>query len=246
MPRALQAPGVAKKLSVRTKQPGVPLVQPIEARDLMLATLRRAPFSLDGWIFEWKYDGFRCLVTKRQGVVGLTSRPGNSLNRAFPEIVAAVAKIPGDFTWDAELTVDKSTGHSDFEKLLSRSSTSIVSRVLAASIASPARLYVFDILTLGNRDLRGLPLLERKGFLRESFTDTKTLVFVNGIIAAGEWVFEQVEAHGFEGMVAKRLDSLYQRGRSNEWQRSNTPAMAGPPRLDSGRARDSVAARAAR
>ena len=219
MPRALQAPGVAKKLSVRTKQPGVPLVQPIEARDLMLATLRRAPFSLDGWIFEWKYDGFRCLVTKRQGAVSLTSRPGNSLNRAFPEIVDEVAKVPGDFTWDAELTVDKATGHSDFERLRSRSVTSIPSRVLAASIASPARLYLFDILTLGNRDLRGLPLIERKGFLRDSFEDTKKLVFANGVTEAGEWVFEQVEEHAFEGMVAKRLDSLYQRGRSNEWQK---------------------------
>jgi hypothetical protein len=55
MPRALHAPDGSKKLAVRAKPPGVPLVQPIEATDLMLATLRRAPFSLEGWIFEWKY-----------------------------------------------------------------------------------------------------------------------------------------------------------------------------------------------
>src|SRR5260370_812659 len=75
------------------------------------------------------------------------------------------------------------------------------------------------MLTIGNRDLRGLPLLERKGFLRDSFDNTETLIFTNGIVGAGKWVFEQVEALGFEGMVAKRLDSFYQGGRSNDWQK---------------------------
>jgi bifunctional non-homologous end joining protein LigD len=219
MPRALQAPDGPKKLAVRAKPPGVPLLTPIESRDLMLATLRRAPFSMEGWIFEWKYDGFRCLIRKQGGQVDLISRPGNSLNRSFPEIVAAVAQVPGDFTWDAELTVDDPGGYSNFEVLRSRAVTSVASRVKAASIARPARLYLFDILTVGTRDLRGLPLLKRKAFLRDSFEDTGSLVFTNGIVGAGEWVWEQVELHGFEGMIAKRLDSLYQRGRTTEWQK---------------------------
>jgi bifunctional non-homologous end joining protein LigD len=215
--------------------PGVALARPIEAADLMLATIRRAPFDDEGWIFEWKYDGFRCLIRKQGDVVDLVSRPGKSLNRSFPEIVAAVAKIPGDFTWDAELTVDDATGHSNFEKLLSRASTSVAMRVRAASLANPARLYVFDMLTTGDRDLRGLPLLERKGFLRDSFEDTKVLVFANGIVGAGTWVFEQVEAHGFEGMLAKRLDSLYQRGRSRDWQKIKHAGYGRPAALGFGR-----------
>lgn len=55
MPRALKAPEQTKKLIARPKAPGVPLVQFIEAVDLMLATLRRAPFALPGWLYEWKY-----------------------------------------------------------------------------------------------------------------------------------------------------------------------------------------------
>ncbi len=82
-----------------------------------------------------------------------------------------------------------------------------------------ARLYMFDMLTIGFRDLRGLPLRQRNGFLPDNFEDTGSLVFTNGIGGEGEWVFEQVELHGFEGMVAKRLDSLYQRGRTHEWQK---------------------------
>lgn len=95
MPRALQAQDGSRKLAIRTNPPGVPLVKPIESTDLMLATLRRAPFWLEGWIFEWKYDGFRCLVRKQGGQVDLISRSGNSLNRSFPDIAAAVAQVPG-------------------------------------------------------------------------------------------------------------------------------------------------------
>lgn len=219
MPKALKLPAVSKKTIVRTKQPGVPLLQPIVSTDLMLATLRAQPFSMEGVTSELKYDGFRCLVQKQGERVELTSRPGNSLNRSFPDIVAAVASVPGDFVWDAELTVDHPDGRSSFEALQQRARTSVPSRVLAGAKARPARLYVFDMLAVGIRDLRGLPLSDRKLILRDSFENTDQLVFVNGIVEQGDWVFEQACIHDFEGMVAKRLDSLYQRGRTYDWQK---------------------------
>jgi bifunctional non-homologous end joining protein LigD len=82
------------------------------------------------------------------------------------------------------------------------------------------------MLGSGEHDLRQLPLTERKARLRDAFGNTPTLIYVTGIVAAGAWVFEQVKAHDFEGMVAKRLDSTYQRGRSNAWQKINTLNIA--------------------
>jgi bifunctional non-homologous end joining protein LigD len=187
----------------------------IDAKELMLATLARAPFSREGWIFELKYDGFRCLVRKVDERVELLTRQGNSLNRSFPDIVAAVASVPGDFIWDAELTVDEPTGQSSFERLQIRARTTVGVRVAMA--AHPARLYVFDMLAAGEKDLRPLPLVERKDILRDSFANTAKLIYTTGIVTAGAWVFEQVKLHDFEGMVAKRLDSTYQRGRSRDW-----------------------------
>lgn len=58
------------------KAPGVALTRPIEASDLMLATVRKTPFNDPDWLFEWKYDGFRCLVRKRGDRVELLSRNG--------------------------------------------------------------------------------------------------------------------------------------------------------------------------
>ncbi|SIT48030.1 ATP dependent DNA ligase (fragment) [Paraburkholderia ribeironis] len=95
--------------------------------------------------------------------------------------------------------------------------TSLPSRAKSAVAAHPARLYIFDMLAEGHHDLRTLPLVKRKDILRDSFDNTARLVYVAGIHAAGDWVFSQVQAYDFEGMVAKRLRSTYQRGRSRDW-----------------------------
>ncbi|MEZ2310780.1 DNA ligase [Paraburkholderia sp. RCC_158] len=212
-------------------------VQTIEAADLMLATLWPKPFSRKGWLYELKYDGYRCLVRKRGGaMVDLITRNGNLLNRSFPDIVAAVAAVPGEFVWDAELTVDESNGRSSFERLQTRARTSVPSRVRAAIREHPARLYVFDMLAENDRDIRQLPLIERKQILRDSFDNTAALVYVNGIAEAGEWVFEQVQAHDFEGMVGKRLDAPYQRGRTRDWLKVKYPDYSRQEALGFGRA----------
>ena len=201
----------------------------------MLATLKRAPFDREAWLFELKYDGFRCLVRKVGSRVELLSRQGNLLNRSFPDVVAAVENVNGNFVWDAELTVDEPTGQSSFERLQLRARTSVAMRVRAAMKLHPARLYVFDMLASGERDLRHLPLTLRKEVLRNTFDNTDVLVYVTGIVAAGTWVFEQVEAHDFEGMIAKRLDSTYQRGRSHDWQKIKHAGYSRPAALGWGR-----------
>ncbi|BAO90660.1 DNA ligase [Caballeronia cordobensis] len=207
----------------------------IDAKDLMLATLTRAPFSREEWLYELKYDGYRCLVRKVGARIDLLSRQGNLLNQSFPDIVRAVADVPGDFIWDAELTVDERTGQSSFERLQLRARTKVEIRVCAAMREHPARLYAFDMLAAGTRDLRALPLFARKETLRDSFENTSVLVYVTGIVAAGAWVFEQVEAHDFEGMVAKRLDAPYQRGRSNDWRKIKYAGYSRPAALGWGR-----------
>lgn len=203
-----------------SKSPGIPLARPIEASDLMLATVHRRPFSDEAWLYEWKYDGFRCLVRKTGDRVELLSRLGNRMDTLFPDIVQAVGAVPGDFTWDTELAVGDGRAAS-FEHLQTRARTTRNAR--AAARLHPARLYLFDMLATGARDLRGLPLLERKRFLRDSFEDTGTLVFANGIIGAGLEVFELVKQHGFEGMLAKRLQSTYCAGRSRDWLKIKDP-----------------------
>jgi bifunctional non-homologous end joining protein LigD len=137
------------------------------------------------------------------------------LNASFPDIVQAVEAVPGEFAWDAELCVGSGRG-AEFGLLQQRAKTVSPRNVPAAARKCPARLYVFDMLA-SKKDLRGLPLIERKAILRDSFEDTDRLSFVNGVIGDGVAVFKLVQQMKFEGMVCKRLASPYSKGRSRDW-----------------------------
>lgn len=206
----------------------------IESRDLMLATLHRRAFSGKDWLFEWKFDGFRCLVKKECERVELVSREGNSLNRSFPEVVAAVAAQPGDFVWDCELAVGGARGQEAFDLLQQRAKTTSLKNVPAAVRRCPARIFVFDMLASEGVDLRGKSLVERKEMLRDAFDDTPTLVYVTDVEAVGELVFEQAQIHDFEGMVAKRKASTYVHGRSRAWLKVKNPSYSRPAALGFG------------
>jgi len=207
----------------------------MDASDLMLATLHGRPFSDPDWLFELKYDGFRCLVVKEGEHAKLWSRNGNLFNGSFPEIVRAVESVHGDFVWDAELTVDDDTGRSSFERLRQRAVTKTPKNVRAAAKSDPARLYIFDALSVAGADLRALPLMERKLHLRGSFDNTGTLIYASGVEEEGNLVFGEVEGLGLEGMIAKRMDSTYQRGRSRDWLKVKYSDYGRPAALGWGR-----------
>jgi bifunctional non-homologous end joining protein LigD len=84
---------------------------------LMLATPAKAPFAAPGWIFELKYDGFRCLTTKRGQRVKLESRRGRDMAASFPEVVEALRAIPHDLVIDGELVICDARGCPQFERL---------------------------------------------------------------------------------------------------------------------------------
>ncbi|HKR43337.1 MAG TPA: DNA ligase [Paraburkholderia sp.] len=187
------------------------------AEDLMHASRHPRPFSNPDWPFEWKYDGFRCLVRKCGAQVELVGRQGKTFNLSFPEVVAAVAAVPGDFVWDAELATGAGRGVEAFRLLQDRARLKLAKNVIVAARQNPARLFLFDMMIGGGRDLRALPVPERKAHLRDAFEDTPTLVFSSSIIGAGEAVFDEVQRHGFEGLLAKRLASPYRAGRTKDW-----------------------------
>ena len=209
----------------------IPMAVMIEATDLMHSTLQTRPFSNRDWVLEWKLDGFRCLVRKYGEQVDLISRQGNFFNTSFPEIVKAIAAVPGDFVWDAELATGSGRGEIEFASLQQRARTVSPRNVPAAARKCPARLYVFDMLASGMRDIRDRPLFERKEQLRDSFDDTSRLVYVTHAEGVGELVFEQVQLYDFEGMVAKRTWSVYMRGRSLNWIKIKNPDYSRPAAL---------------
>jgi ATP-dependent DNA ligase len=146
-------------------------------------------------------------------------------------VVEAVAAVPADFIWDAELAVGDARGQVGFDRLQGRARTTSSKSIPAAVRSCPGRLFVFDMLASGTRDLREPELRERKTWLRDAFENTSILVYATDVEGVGFAVFEQVQIHDFEGMVAKRKSSAYSRGRSLNWLKIKNPNYSRPAAL---------------
>lgn len=169
--------------------------------------------SGEGWQYEPKWDGFRCLVFRDGGDVYLQSKSGQPLGRYFPEIVAAVREIDARrFVLDGELLVPIGR-RSSFDDLLQRIHPA-ASRVAKLARERPAILIAFDLLEDGDASLiestlaRRRPRLER--FAAEHFAKGGRLRLspaTRRLATAKRW-FDRVGA-SLDGVIAKRLDAPY-------------------------------------
>ena len=125
------------------------LPRPITHADLMLAGACKARFSAPGWIYELKYDGFRCLASKRHDVVRMESRTGRDLSTCFPEVAAVLAAIPHDFTIDSELVILDELGRPVWERLKARHALKNAQRIREAAARDPAVIFAFDVAQPG-------------------------------------------------------------------------------------------------
>jgi bifunctional non-homologous end joining protein LigD len=182
----------------------------------MKARLHDKPFSDPAWVFERKLDGVRGLAFRDGDTVRLLSRTGRDLARTYPELVDAfLAQTDDDFVVDGEIVAFQ--GHrTSFERLQGRMGITDPDRARRSGI--PVYLYLFDILHVEGHDVTGLPLLARKSLLRKAVRFGDPLRFVpHRRGEAGEEAFREACRNGWEGLIAKRIDSTYVRTRSNDW-----------------------------
>jgi bifunctional non-homologous end joining protein LigD len=172
--------------------------------ELMLAT-NFQPFSREGWIFEFKWDGYRVLASKEQ----LLTRNKKDATRWYPEIVEPLSKLRGNFIIDGEVCLLDDKGLPRFEDMRARTMRKGIDLV---------NFFAFDLLFLNGRDLRNEPLIERKEKLRKLMPrDHPRIAYVDHIETEGEFLFKHAVSAGMEGVIAKRAESLYVAGRSREW-----------------------------
>jgi bifunctional non-homologous end joining protein LigD len=173
----------------------------------------KAPPSGPGWIHEIKHDGFRILARKDAAGVRLITRNGNDFTGRFPFIAMAVSKLPvRSCLIDGEAIVCDENGLADFELIRGHGTT------------ADAVHCAFDLLELDGRDLRRRPIEERKGLLTQLLRGSNPSLVLNQIYEGdGEIVFSLTCKLGCEGIVSKRLGSIYRRGRSPLWLKVKNP-----------------------
>lgn len=164
------------------------------------------------FLYEPKWDGFRCLVFRDGEEVELTSRNTKSFTRYFPELLDPLREqVPDRCVLDAELVVPAATS-LDFD-LLSQRIHPAESRVQRLAAETPAELVVFDILALDDLDLRPLPLDNRRTTLESLLEHVAAPLHLTPATRdadlARDW-FERFDGGGFDGVMAKRLDGTYQ------------------------------------
>jgi bifunctional non-homologous end joining protein LigD len=183
---------------------------------LMLATTVERPFSDPNWLFEIKWDGVRTLARIEGGSRKLISRNGIDVTKQYPEL----AELPKILTareaiLDGEVVALDEKGHSGFARLQQRMHVRAPAPPLVAQV--PVTYYVFDLLYCDGYDLRHVPLLQRKEFLRSLLHPGNHVRFSDHQIEQGKELYELAGANGLEGIIGKRSDSLYGEGRSNSW-----------------------------
>lgn len=184
----------------------------------MLAVSGPLPTAVDRFGFEVKWDGVRALVTVEAGRTTISGRMGRSATDAYPELQAPESIAGHDAVLDGEIVAFGDDGRPSFERLQQRMHVRDRSTAAHLSGTVPAVLCVFDLLWLDGADLTAEPYAERRRRLSELAPTGSHWMVPPVAIGDPAPIQALVEANGFEGLVAKRLDSPYLSGRrSNAW-----------------------------
>ena len=180
----------------------------------MLSSAAASLPSGEGWQFEPKWDGFRTLVFRDGDEILLQSRDEKPMNRYFPELVTPLTvALPERSVVDGEIVIVGADG-LDFEALLLRIHPA-ASRVKLLAAQSPASFVAWDLLALGDLDLRETPLAERRERLEQALAGARPPVHLSPATRdralAADW-FQRFEGAGLDGVMAKRLDAPYRAG----------------------------------
>ncbi len=199
-------------MSSAKAEPAFPIAPPVEP---MLAKLADELPPGDGWLFEPKWDGFRAIVFRAGDTLYLQSRDLRPLDRYFPELrPPLLASLPGRSVLDGEIVIAGPHG-LDFDALQLRLHPA-ASRAAKLAAETPAFFVAFDLLALGDEDLRDQPLQRRRARLEEALAQAGAGVVLTPCTAdrqlAGDW-FQRFEGAGFDGVIAKHESIPYQPGK---------------------------------
>lgn len=179
-------------------------------RGLQLATLSADVPAGPDWLFELKYDGYRCLAAVKGEQVKLYTRNGKDWTEKFSALVSPLAALTeGTALIDGEICAFDKHGKTDFSSLQA-----------ALSDGGPLVMFAFDLLELDGEDLTGKPLTERKAKLKDLLGDIdrhSPIQFSDHVTGHGQKVLDTVCGQGHEGVIAKRAGSRYRSERTKDW-----------------------------
>jgi ATP-dependent DNA ligase len=192
----------------------MPLPFPPPVEPMLAKSMDQLPHG-EGWIYEPKWDGFRTLVFRDGDDVHLQSRDLKPMNRYFPELVEPIrGALPDRAVVDGELVIAGPHG-LEFETLQQRIHPA-ASRVKMLAAETPASYVAFDLLAVGDEDLRDRPFSERRARLEALLDKAIPPIHLTPATTnrglAEDW-FHRFEGAGLDGVMAKRVEDPYVPGK---------------------------------
>jgi bifunctional non-homologous end joining protein LigD len=177
-----------------------------------IAPMRASPgyhaFNDMHYCFEIKHDGYRIIAYVNDGNVKLQTRNMKDYTGRFPQIVQALQKLKFNAILDGEVVMLNEDGVSDFNALQNWRSDE----------DGPLYYYAFDLLHYNGTDYMKKPLYRRKNMLKSILPKSHVILYCDEIVTYGIPLFKMIKEIGAEGIVAKRVDSIYRPGaRSKDW-----------------------------
>jgi bifunctional non-homologous end joining protein LigD len=193
-----------------TYPPAVRTPLPAAVR-LQIVTTTAAPPAGDGWAHEIKHDGHRLIaIVPGRGQLKLISRNGFDRTPLFRGPFRKLAAKGRRIVLDGEIAVPDERGVTHID---------LLQDAFGSRGADRLTYFAFDLLYLDEHDLRRCPIEERKALLRQVVEEAggERIIYVDHVIGRGAQLFERVREVGAEGIVSKRLGSLYRGRESPDW-----------------------------
>lgn len=164
------------------------------------------------WAYEWKWDGVRAVVAVGSERVRIAARSGRNVTTAYPELAALPGLVDAPLLLDGEMVALGADGRPSFGRLQSRMHEMHPTPRLVAE--TPALLFAFDVLRVGDESLLGLPYVERRTILDGlDLAAGPVRISPTYTDVSGADMVATAREHELEGVVSKRLDSPYVPGR---------------------------------
>jgi bifunctional non-homologous end joining protein LigD len=241
-----EAPRLARALEERAAAAGAP-ERSFDARTMvpMLCSTNGVPEHDPAWLYELKLDGVRVVAQKDERGVRLGNRRLRDESARYPEVVRALSALAAPrVVLDGEIVAFDEAGAPSFQRLGHRMHLTRARDVRQAVVDVPVLYVVFDLLAIGGRDLRELPLSARKELLAALLPAPGVVRALDHLEGDGRPLYAFCKERGLEGVVAKRAASPYRPGpaRTGEWmkwkcERDEELVIVGFTRGEGGRGR---------
>ena len=196
-----------------TSDPAAPypffLASPLEEEPVTLG-------AVSDWLAEWKWDGIRSQIIRREGKCFIWSRGEDLMTERFPEIVVAAMCLPDGVVLDGELVAWRDGAIRPFADLQQRIGRKRLTPAILERV--PVRFLAYDLLERNHTDLRLQPMRERRVQLEDLLRNAPDILGISGVVTANSWdelakLREESRSRAVEGLMLKALDSPYGTGR---------------------------------